>query len=248
MLKNMIKRSLLALTIITAFTQMANADDLIGAASSNIPTQGSSTEQQSNGLNLGYSDPSSQFKAGQDYLIIKPAVPVSNKDTVEVINFFSYGCKPCSDSMKILDKWKTDMPYYARLIYSPISPNNAISYPARVFFTLQKLNKESLNRDFMDASISGKTDFSDFKILHSWLASRGVNTTDFDKAFDSNEVVSKVYAGPTIVKLYNVRSIPAVVVNGHYLIPANVLKDEKRTTDVLNYLVGVSSKENKNAR
>lgn len=242
MLKNIFKKTILLSLIITSFNQMANADDLGIGASSNIE---SSTEQKSNGLNLGYSDPTSKYKAGQDYFIIKPSVPVSNKDTVEVINFFSYGCKPCADSSAMVEKWKSDMPYYARLINSPISPNNATSYPARIYFALQKLGRESLSNDLMAASISGKTDFSDFKILHSWLASRGVNTKDFDKAFDSNEVVSKIYAGPSIIKLYNIQAIPAVVINGQYIIPPAVLKDPKHSTDVLNYLVGVSAKQNK---
>lgn len=242
MITKIFKKTSLMVFIIASLNQMANAEEI--GASSNIASE-QSVEQKSNGLNLGYSDPMSKYKAGQDYFIVKPVVPVSNKDTVEVINFFSYGCKPCTESSSMLDKWKADMPYYARVINSPISPNNASSYPARIYFSLQKLGRENLSNELMVASVSGKTDFSDFKILHSWLASRGVSIKDFDNAFDSNEVVSKVYAGPSIVKLYNIQAIPAIVVNGQYIIPPAVLKDSKQSVELLNYLVGISAKQNK---
>lgn len=193
-------------------------------------------------FNPGQGD-NSPFKDGTDYITINPRVPPSNDSNVEVINFFTYGCKPCSNSIDVLNEWKKTMPYYARVSFSPVSPDNKFSYPARIYFTLEKLNRLDIEDELMKTSIDGKTNLKDFKVLHSWMQSRGIEPEQFNQAFDSNEVVSKLYSAPSILKLYQLQSIPAIVVDGHYIIPESSLKDKKHYLDVLNYLVSKSAKE-----
>lgn len=192
-------------------------------------------------LNFGTNDDDSndKYKAGVDYEIIKPEIENSNKTgEVNVINFFSYGCLPCVDTTKKMEEWKMKMPYYAQMNNSPVSPTIASSYPARIYFTLEKLNRLDLNMPFLEESSNGKTDFSKFDILTSWFDGRGIKTEDFKKGFDSNEVIGKVYSAPSVMKTYNIDSIPTITIAGKYKITAseiNTHKDDLK--DVVTFLV-----------
>lgn len=226
-----ISKTFTALSIVLGSISFAHAD-----------TNLSALNQNGFNFNPGQSD-NSPFKEGTDYVTITPKVPPSNDSNVEVINFFTYGCKPCSASFDVLNDWKKTMPYYARVLLSPVSPDNKYSYPARIYFTLEKLDRLDINDELMKTSIDGKTNLKDFKVLHSWMQSRGIEPETFNKAFDSNEVVAKLYSAPSILKLYQVQAIPAVVVDGHYIIPEASMRDKKHFVDLLNYLVTKAAKE-----
>lgn len=192
-------------------------------------------------LNFGEDnkDTNDKYKVGVDYEIIKPAI--NNSDHVgeiNVINFFSYGCLPCVDTTKKMEEWKIKMPYYAQMNNSPVAPTISSSYPARIYFTLEKLDRLDLNMPFLEESSNGKTDFSKFNILTSWFDGRGIKTDDFKKGFDSNEVVGKVYSSPNVMKIYGIESIPTITVAGKYKITAqNINSHKEDLKDLVTFLV-----------
>lgn len=196
-------------------------------------------------LNFGSpEDDNAKFKLNEDYTIIKNNI--SNKDQVDVINFFSYGCKDCVDMTKQLESWSKNMPYYTKLYQSPISPKIETSYPARIYFTMEKLNRTDLNLPFMEASVDGKTDFSNFDVVTAWFDSRGISPVKFSEAFDSNEVVSKIYAAPNVIKMYNITSLPTVVINNTYQVNASSFEKNKDDfKELIDFLVEKSMEDNK---
>lgn len=180
-----------------------------------------------------------KFKSGVDYEIIKPAIEESNDgENINVINFFSYGCQECVSPTEQLEEWKKTMPYYARMNNSPIVTSIQKSYPARIYFTLEKLNRTDLNIPFLEESSNGKTDFSNFDVLTSWFSGRGIKTDDFKKNFDSNYVIGKIYSSPSIISTYSIDSIPLIVIAGKYKITAEeITKHKNDLKDVVNFLV-----------
>lgn len=198
-------------------------------------------------LNFGsQEEDDSQFKLNEDYSVIVNAPTDIDTKNVDVVNFFSYGCKSCVDVSKKLDAWKSKMPYYVKTYNSPVAPTIETSYPARIYFTLEKTGREDLNIPFLEASTDGKTDFSNMEILLSWFEGRGIKNEDFNTAFDSNEVVGKIYAGPNILKMYDISSIPAITIDGKYKINAeSINKNKDNLIELVEFLTEKSAKENK---
>lgn len=193
----------------------------------------------------------SSFKEGTDYILIKPAVPPENSNTIQVINFFSYNCKPCYQVNQTLQNWAMDMPYYVKLINSPVAANVQTAYPVRIYFSLEKIGATNLNTALLKASSEGDLNLQDYKEypkLKNWLINRQINIKDFETAFDSGEVIAKVITSPTIVKQYNIDTIPALSIDGKYLVPPSVLLEPTKAKQVLNYLVNKASQEKMKAR
>lgn len=193
----------------------------------------------------------SNFKEGSDYLLIKPAVPPENSNTIQVINFFSYNCEPCYAVHQTLQNWAMDMPYYVKLINSPLASNIQTAYPVRVYFALEKIGATNLNTALLKASSEGELNLMDYKEypkLKSWLTNRQINIKDFETAFDSGEVIAKITTSPIIVKQYNITSIPALAIDGKYLVPANILLQPEKAKQVINYLVSKASQDKMKAR
>lgn len=144
-----------------------------------------------------------------------------------------------------MNDWKQTMPYYVQMNDSPVSPSIKSSYPARIYFALDELKMLSLNIPLLETSVDGKTDFSKFDILTAWLSGRGVTTDSFKSAFDSKEVLAKVYSSPDIIKMYNIDSIPMISINGEYEINSKEIDQHKSDlTDLVNFLVQKSRDEN----
>lgn len=201
-------------------------------------------------LNIGnsFEDENSPFKQGADYTVLNRTLTDTDKENVNVITFFSYGCKECVDTVKTMETWKKNMPYYSKMFLSPISPVVSLSdsHPARVYFSLEKLNRLDLNIPFLEMSVDGKTDYYNDKIYESWLNGRGISPENFKDAYNSNEVISQIYASPDIVEMYELNSIPTITIDGKYKIDAQVInKNKDNLTELVDYLVEKSAKESK---
>lgn len=182
------------------------------------------------------------FKEGVDYYKLKNPLP-STGNSIDVINFFTYGCETCLNIKTKLDKWALTAPYYVRVIDSPVSTNDQVSYPARIYFSLEQINQAKINGALMNATSVGKMDFKNYKILKEWLESRQINIASFEEAFDSGEVISKVKIAPLVVKQYEVKQVPVIVVDGKYSLPYNSLMENNKFDALLNTVIQRSVQE-----
>lgn len=197
-------------------------------------------------LNFGNpeAEDNAPFKLNQDYSVLRNPIPAADPNSVDIINFYSYGCDSCVKVVKSLENWRKKMPYYTKIYYSPIAPTLEESYPARIFFTIEELNREDLKIPFLETSVDGKTNLSDIKVLVNWFDGRGINVETLNKAINSKIVQAKVDAAPTVMKMYEIDSIPTIVVNGKYKISGNAINSND-LAPLIEYLSQKSIEENK---
>lgn len=225
-----------------------------GSDSANSQPDSANTDTQQTNAQNAPDTTTSNFKEGSDYKRITPAITADSTNTIQIINFFSYNCRGCYDLEKTLDDWSNDMPYYVKVVNSPVATDIKYAYPVRVYFALDKIGAKSVSMALFKESAEGKIDVTDYKTypkLKAWLTNRQININDFEAAFDSGEVLSKVSAAPSIVKQYNLDSLPSISIDGKYLIDARMLmetKNPENTKKLISYLVNKASKEKMKSR
>jgi thiol:disulfide interchange protein DsbA len=107
---------------------------------------------------------------------------------------------------------------------------------ARVFYTIELLGKPQLHDEvFREINVKGNRMDTPEKI-EAFFVSRGVGKAEFQKAFSSFAVESKVLRAEDLNKRYKITSTPTIVVNGKYVTDVGMAGDEDRLFQVVNEL------------
>jgi len=83
--------------------------------------------------------------------------------------------------------------------------------------------------------------------LKAFFVEQGVSAEDFDNTFSSFAVITKTNRAKQVSDMYGISGVPALVVNGKYLVTAKLAGGNKQMLEVVDYLVaqerGASSSE-----
>ena len=71
------------------------------------------------------------------------------------------------------------------------------------------------------------------KAIVEWVAKKGVDQKKFTEAFNSFGVMSKVKRGDQLAQGYKIQGVPAVAVDGKYLVGGSGFNEVLVTTDKL---------------
>jgi thiol:disulfide interchange protein DsbA len=75
------------------------------------------------------------------------------------------------------------------------------------------------------------------KNLLDWLNSNGVDAARFKQAYESYEVTQKVNEARKMLETYDVKGVPSLVVDGHYVTSASRAGGVPQMMEVLEFLV-----------
>ena len=169
--------------------------------------------------------------ADRDYAVIEPAFATGNPDKIEVIEFFSYACNHCNDLHPLSTAWSRNLPKDVVFKRIPVGGSHFYTMMARTFYALEALGE--LGR--LDSTIFGalhgrRQAFNSENSMIRWLASQGVNESQFRELFSSFAIDSKVRRGDQLASMARVRGVPSLVVDGRYLILA---KEARTFADLL---------------
>jgi thiol:disulfide interchange protein DsbA len=184
--------------------------------------------------------PPSQFKEGVHYKKLVPAQPTGvSPGKVEVVEVFWYGCPHCFALDPALETWrKQEKPSYVEFVRIPAIWNDTLRMHARVFYTAEALGKlEELHTAiFQEINVNHDMLNSAEKIA-AFFTSHGVSAQDFQKAFSSFAVESKLQRAEFLNQRYRVESVPVFVVNGKYTTDIGMAGGPKQLISVISDLV-----------
>jgi thiol:disulfide interchange protein DsbA len=168
-----------------------------------------------------------ELVAGRDYVVIVPQQTTDNPAKIEVVEFFSYACPHCNELHPTLSKWSSALPADVVLKRVPVTFGRQQWAPlARLFYALEATGDlarldsavfETLHRQ------GGKL-FDDKSVIE-WATARGIDRQKFTDAYNSFGVVSKVKQADQMAKAYAIQGVPALAVDGKYLVTGKDLKD-----------------------
>jgi thiol:disulfide interchange protein DsbA len=167
---------------------------------------------------------------GKEYQLLQSPQPVTDKNKVEVREFFWYGCPHCYALEPSLDKWKQQMPAGVDFKEVPAIFQNSWKSGAQLFYTLQAMRLVAkLHDKVFDAIHAQHIDLlTDPKILFDWIAKQGVDRKQFEATYKSFGVAAKVKRASDMTRAYDIPGTPSFTVEGKYLTgPAMTLNPDR---------------------
>lgn len=176
---------------------------------------------------------------GVQYKLLKPAQPTDvAPGKVQVVEVFWYACSHCFAIEPKVDAWAgKGKPAYVEFVQMPATWNELLKTHARVFYTAELLGKlPQLNDEiFREINVKGNRMDTPDKI-EAFFVAHGVSKADFQKAFSSFAVESKIRQAEDMNRRYKIASTPTFVVAGQYVTDVSMAGSEDKLFEVLNGL------------
>jgi thiol:disulfide interchange protein DsbA len=186
-----------------------------------------------------------KYVAGRDYLelAVNAKVEPNSEKSGEVVEFFSYGCPHCNSFEPIVQKWEKTMPADVNFIRSPVSFGRQawalLSYAKHIASKLGV--EEKMHHEMFKAVHEAKLQIQDLDSIKSVFTSAGVAPEDFDAAAKSIQVKADFQKSEKNAINYKISGVPAIVVNGKYLVSSSNVKSYEEIFKVVDFLL---SKDN----
>ena len=168
--------------------------------------------------------PASQkpIRAGIDYRVIAPQ-PVQSPKSIEVIDFFWYGCPYCNSLQPALERWISRKPADVTVRRIPAVLRDSWVPHARVYYTLEALGEvERLHQRAYYSYHVEELAMSCPEAMSDWAVRNGILRERWDTAYNSAAVQRKVEEAVELTRAYNITGTPALVVDGRYLTSGNL--------------------------
>jgi len=185
---------------------------------------------------------------GIDYLTLNPPQPTDSPGKVEVIEFFWYRCPHCYSLEPLLEQWIRKLPRDAQFKRVPAVFNDEWALDARVFFALEATGDWArVHRPLYDAihqkggaQLKGE---AYTRFVADFLAKQGVDPAKYQAAFKSFFVDNNLRRAAQMTLAYRIDGVPALTVNGRYVVSATMSGERRTMLEVTSYLVGEARKQ-----
>jgi thiol:disulfide interchange protein DsbA len=185
-----------------------------------------------------------QFAPGTDYTELKQAIGTDSPGKVEVVEFFWYGCPHCYDLEPHLAKWVSALPKDVEFRRVPAPFNNQWAIAGRVYYTMESLGVlAKLHGPLFDAIHKDGLRVNNERAVLDWMGRQGVDTAKFSAAYRSFAVESKMKRAAQVTQASGIDGVPALMVNGKYLVSAEQGRSRERMLAIANSLIARSRQE-----
>lgn len=188
-----------------------------------------------------------ELVVGRDYVPIIPAQMTDTPAKIEVIEFFSYGCPHCSDFHPIVGKWAATLPSDVTFKRVPVTFGRPPwASLARLFYALETTGDLArLDSAVFDALHKAGSKLYDDKSIIAWVTTQGIDAKRFTEAYNSFAVVSKAKRADQLVQTYKIQGVPAMTVDGKYLVTGKELKGLAELPALTDQVIGMARNDRK---
>ena len=179
--------------------------------------------------------PAGKFVPDVHYIELdKPYQARGNK--IEVVEFFSYACIVCYRFDPLINTWAKENENIIRFRRSPLSGNETWRRMAHHYYALERLDAlEDKHEHFFYAVHEKNLNISSPARLTKWTKEASI--IGYEQAVDSNFVKSKVKSADQLARRLKIASVPALLVNGRYVITISDKVGTTRMLEILDFLV-----------
>lgn len=158
--------------------------------------------------------------AGQDYKVLDTPVKTDVENgKIEVTEVFWYGCPHCYDLEGPINAWAADLPEDVVFERLPATMGDVWVRHAVAFFAAKQLGiLDKTHEDFFDAIHQDGKKLIDEDDIAAFYSNYGVSEEEAKKALNSFGVKSQVNQAHAKMRGYQLMGVPALVVDGRYVI------------------------------
>ena len=180
------------------------------------------------------------FVEGTDYQPINPPVETTQPDKVVVTEMFWYGCPHCFRFEPYVERWSAGLPEGVVFEQVPSALNPQWIEHARAYYSFRMMGAlDQVHREFFDAINLKRKRLNTLDTIAGFVADQGLDEKAFRQHYRSFPVETQIRKNINREKRYGHRGVPAVIVNGKYLVSASLAGSNERMIEIMNYLVGL---------
>lgn len=170
---------------------------------------------------------------GVDYVTLaQPQTPQASGKKVEVIEFFMYHCPVCNGLEPGFEAWvkkEGDRINVRRIHFPSTGPNDP---EAHLYLTLEALGRlGDMHEKVFHAVHVERVRLNQDAAIIDWVARNGIDRATFLAAWNSFGVTTRLRQLGKVVAGYGVDSVPALVVDGRYLVSPSTVHGGLPTND-----------------
>ena len=174
------------------------------------------------------------FVAGKDYTVVPNPGVVDVKGKLEVREFFWYGCGHCFTLEPHMQAWLRKLPKDVNFVRTPAAMNPVWEQNARGYYVAEALQiRRKIHLPLFHAIHDQGQQIFDQKSQAQFFVKYGVPEAKFNSLYNSFAITAKVSKANQLAKHYQLTGVPAVVVNGKYIVQG----DDGKVVEVVNYLL-----------
>lgn len=174
------------------------------------------------------------FVAGKDYTVLQNPGKVDVPGKIEVREFFWYGCPHCFKLEPYMQSWLKKLPKDVNFVRSPAAMNPVWESGARTYYASEQLGvRKRTHLALFDAIHLKNQQIFDQASAAQFFTKYGVPAAKFNEAYSSFAVTAKVAQSNQLAAQYKLTGVPAVVVNGKYVVQG----EDGKVTQVVSYLI-----------
>jgi thiol:disulfide interchange protein DsbA len=185
-----------------------------------------------------------RFEEGVHFNKLDPEQPGADGKRIQVQGFFMYLCGHCNDLEPHLDEWQKTKPEDVDFVKIPaVFERPPIILHAEVFYTLNLIGADQkIHEKIFHAIHKERKKLLTEADMDAFLEANGVNMDEYNKAKKSFTVLTNVRKASVLAENYGIQGVPALIVDGKYMIPGqnreimigalNQLIEEVRKTKV----------------
>jgi thiol:disulfide interchange protein DsbA len=180
-----------------------------------------------------------EFSEGVEYKLLASPQATSTGDKIEVRELFWYGCPHCFHLEPELEKWLETRPDDVEFVRMPaiLGPNWELL--GRAYYTAELLEVEDrIHKPLFSYLHTDRKRIRDVEELQDFFVAQGVSEEDFQKTYNSFAVITKTRRSDQAAQLYGLTGVPAMVVNGKYMVNASLAGgSNEKMLEVVNFLI-----------
>jgi protein dithiol oxidoreductase (disulfide-forming) len=163
---------------------------------------------------------------GRDYEKAPNAAADRSAASIEVIEFFSYGCRGCYAFQPWITSWKRKLPSDVTFMRLPVS----LGYPSWkplsfAYYALETIGeRERLDEALFTAIHKQRQSLKDPESLAAWVGAQGGDAKAFLTAYHSPAVAGQVAHAEEVARGLKIDRTPRLVIEKQYVVIGKAAK------------------------
>ncbi len=159
--------------------------------------------------------------AAERYQTLEGPKPGDDPDTIEVREFFWYGCPHCDNFRRHIADWKENLPEGVTFTHVPAIFRPGWEVHARAFYAAKVMGVlERFHRPMFEAIHDEGRNLQSAEAIGAFVDELGIDGDKFVETMNSFAVNTRIKRAKRLQSAYGIRGTPSVVVDGRYLISA----------------------------
>lgn len=179
-----------------------------------------------------------EYIAGTHYEVLPEQVATRDKNKIEVVELFWYGCSHCFHFEPLVKAWKSKLANDVDFHQLPAMWNKRMAIHAQAFFTAQALGVlDKIHDPFFARLNIEKKPLDSEDDLAVFFAQYGVDKKNFQKTFNSFGITSQLNLADSRARSYHIQGTPEIIVNGKYRVSSTMSGSQAKMLEVADYLI-----------